>query len=83
MHNLLSALEVYKNCELTIVGNIVDDKYFSNLNKKYKLNYLGPKSKEELIEVMNEHDIFAMPSFNETLVLVYIEGLVEFTYPLY
>ncbi|MCG1265168.1 glycosyltransferase family 4 protein [Staphylococcus epidermidis] len=75
LHNLLSALEVYKNCELTIVGNIVDDKYFSNLNKKYKLNYLGPKSKEELIEVMNEHDIFAMPSFNETFGLVYIEAL--------
>ncbi|WP_204194269.1 glycosyltransferase family 4 protein [Staphylococcus sp. GDY8P47P] len=77
LHNLLAALDDYKNCELTIIGKVIDQKYFNNLKKEYNLNYLGEKSKFEIIEIMKEHQIFAMPSFNETFGLVYIEALSQ------
>lgn len=77
LHNLLAAIDNNENWELTIIGKVIDQNYFDNLNKKYDLNYLGEKSKTEIIEIMKEHQIFAMPSFNETFGLVYIEALSQ------
>lgn len=77
LHTLLEALNRIENYELTVVGSIIDTKYFDELNKKYNFNYIGEKSKEELIEIMKYHHIFAMPSFNETFGLVYIEALSQ------
>ncbi|PNZ23354.1 hypothetical protein CD137_13640, partial [Staphylococcus petrasii] len=77
LHTLLEALNNIENCELTVVGNIIDTNYFDELNKKYNFNYIGEKTKEELIDIMKHHHIFAMPSFNETFGLVYIEALSQ------
>ena len=77
LHNLLEAIEKIDNCELTVIGKIIDSKYFNDLSINYNLNYIGEKNKEEILDIMKNHHIFAMPSFNETFGLVYIEALSQ------
>ncbi|WP_394856198.1 glycosyltransferase family 4 protein [Staphylococcus borealis] len=77
LHNLLKAISRFNNIELTVVGSIIDQKYFDKINEKYSFTYLGSKSKSELIKIMKDYQIFAMPSFKETFGLVYIEALSQ------
>ena len=61
----------------TIVGDAIDKKIFEKLNKESFITYIPPKSKEELIDIYRQSDIFIMPSKSETFGLVYAEAMSQ------
>ncbi|WP_051237888.1 glycosyltransferase family 4 protein [Lacticigenium naphthae] len=65
------------NVELNIVGKIKDQKIFNEIKGLDYINYLGYKSKEDLINIYRENDIFILPSIYETFGLVYAEAMSQ------
>lgn len=63
--------------ELTIVGSIIDNKIMKKLRNVKYLKYKGRVSKEELIKIYRDNDIFVMPSKHETFGLVYAEAMSQ------
>lgn len=61
----------------TVVGKIIDKKEFEKIRKNKFTNYIPAQSKEKLIELYREHDIFIMPSFTESFGLVYAEAMSQ------
>ncbi|WP_195268684.1 glycosyltransferase family 4 protein [Eubacterium sp. 1001713B170207_170306_E7] len=62
---------------LSIVGKKNDKKIFDKVMAYDFVHYLGTKSKEDLLSVYREHDIFVMPSIHETFGLVYAEAMSQ------
>jgi len=62
---------------LDVVGKVKDQKIFNNIKTVNYINYLGYKSKEDLIKIYRENDIFILPSINETFGLVYAEAMSQ------
>lgn len=82
IHNVINALKVLETesvyqFEFNIVGKIIDQKYFEHIMKENKINYLGYHNKIEIKKIMDESEIFVMPSLGETFGLVYIESLSQ------
>lgn len=78
IHSILEAMkESNYKLNLTVIGNVIDKKYFKYIENNYDFTYLGVQSKERIKEIMKDMDIFIMPSFNETFGLVYIEALSQ------
>lgn len=82
--NILSTQKAMKllrekgyNISLTIVGKIIDKKEFNKIIKDKNTKYIQEKSKEELIKIYRENDIFIMPSYKETFGLVYAEAMSQ------
>lgn len=75
------ALELLRNkgysTKFTIVGKVADKKVFDSIMKYGDTEYLGSMTKEELIKVYRENDIFVMPSHTETFGLVYAEAMSQ------
>lgn len=65
------------NISLSVVGKIVDKNEFKKIIKDKSTRYTTPKSKEELIKIYRNNDIFIMPSFKETFGLVYAEAMSQ------
>jgi glycosyltransferase involved in cell wall biosynthesis len=65
------------NTKFTIVGRIKDKNVYNQIKDLSFINYILPKSKEELIEIYRENDIFVMPSIAETFGLVYAEAMSQ------
>lgn len=63
--------------KLDVVGKVKDQKVFDVIKDMYFVNYLGYKSKEELIQIYRDNDIFILPSIHETFGLVYAEALSQ------
>lgn len=63
--------------KLDVVGKIKDQKVFDKIKDLNFVNYLGYKSKEELIKIYRDNDIFILPSINETFGLVYAEAMSQ------
>lgn len=63
--------------KLTVVGQIINKKITNILNKKKFVQLIDFLSKEELIEIYKENDIFVMPSINETFGRVYAEAITQ------
>lgn len=76
IHRVLKAIE-NMNVNYKIIGKVIDEGYFNRLKADYQFEYLGEKNKKEIIEIMEDCDIFIMPSENETFGLVYIESLTQ------
>lgn len=62
---------------LDVVGKVKDQKVFDKIKGMNFVNYLGYKSKEELIKIYRENDIFILPSLNESFGLVYAEAMSQ------
>ncbi|SFT25334.1 glycosyltransferase family 4 protein [Paenibacillus sp. BC26] len=65
------------NIVFTVVGRIVDKSIYEQIKEIPYLNYLGQKTKEELINIYRDNDIFIMPSITETFGLVYAEAMSQ------
>lgn len=65
------------NVKLSVVGNIKDQEVFDKIKNLDYVNYLGYKSKEELIDIYRNNDIFVLPSVTETFGLVYAEAMSQ------
>jgi glycosyltransferase involved in cell wall biosynthesis len=67
--------------ELKIIGDGPEKKKLISLSRKLKMdnkiNFLGEKSHEKVLEFMKESDIFAMASSPETFGLVYLEAMAS------
>lgn len=79
---LIRAVEVanQNGCEfsLTLVGRGSDKRSIrKQIKGKGYIANLGHLKQTELCDVFRQHDIFAMPSYNETFGLVYIEALSQ------
>ena len=68
--------EGYK-ARLTVVGPADDKEEAERIRKLENVTYLSQRPKEELVRLYREHDIFVMPSFNETFGLVYAEAMTQ------
>lgn len=64
---------------LTIVGNGPEEKKLKKLAEKIgveaRVRFLGPRSREQVLQEMQKAEIFCMPSYDETFGLVYIEAM--------
>lgn len=62
---------------LDVVGKIKDQTVFDKIKDLDFVNYLGTKTKEELLKIYRNNDIFILPSINETFGLVYAEAMSQ------
>jgi glycosyltransferase involved in cell wall biosynthesis len=65
------------NISFTVVGKIGDKSIYQQIEALPYVNYLAPKSKEELIDIYRANEIFVMPSITETFGLVYAEAMSQ------
>ena len=72
----LLILKEYK-VRLDVVGKVKDQKVFCKIKDLNYVHYLGTKTKEELLEIYRNNDIFILPSINETFGLVYGEAMSQ------
>lgn len=63
--------------EYVVVGKVLDNKYFKQIESYEFIKYIPFLKKEELLEIYNYADIFVMPSMTETFGLTYIEALTQ------
>ena len=63
--------------KLTVVGKIVHEEIYAKIKKYGYIEYISPKSKNELLKIYRTNDIFVMPSFTETFGLVYPEAMSQ------
>lgn len=61
----------------TIVGKVKDKVIFDQIRKERFIQYISHCSKEKLIEIYRNNDIFVMPSITETFGLVYPEAMSQ------
>lgn len=61
----------------TVVGQVKDKSVLKEIKKSSFVNVLSYLTKEELIEVYNDSDIFVMPSITETFGRVYAEAMTQ------
>lgn len=78
----LSKQEDFRDIRLTLVGGVgklADENVFAWIKKHPEIiDYVGPVyDKDKLCEIFNKHGVFAMPSFQETFGLVYLEALSQ------
>lgn len=77
----VKAIELLQNkgfkVKFTVVGRIKDENVFNQIKDLPYINYISPKSKEALIDVYRDNDIFVMPSITETFGLVYAEAMSQ------
>lgn len=62
---------------LTVVGNVSNEKLLNEINKKKYIEYKGLVSKEELLLLYRENNFFVLPSLKETFGLVYAEAMSQ------
>jgi len=65
------------NVELNVVGRVKDKKILNRIKDLDYVNYLGFKTKNELLQIYRENDIFVLPSIKETFGLVYAEAMSQ------
>lgn len=67
------------NPVLSIVGEDIDSKLAKKIKtlNKFEMNWLGKASKESLLNIYREHDVYIMPSYPETFGLVYVEAMSQ------
>lgn len=82
--NVLTTIKAVKllidkgyKAELTVVGKVVDEGVYNQIRKHPYVNYKEPVSREELLNIFGQHEIFIMPSINETFGLVYAEAMSQ------
>ncbi len=63
--------------KLTLIGKVIDERYFHKLENENMVKYYPYCSKEEIIEHLRNADIFVMPSKHETFGLVYAEAISQ------
>lgn len=80
--NLDVLIKVLNNNQrkLTVVGEAFPKtnwglKLIDSFKKHKKINYIPKQSTHEIVQTLNNSDIFVMPSVNETFGIVYIEAM--------
>ena len=78
---LIEAISEFDDVQLEIIGDGKNkkklEKLVNNLNLSDRINFLGYKTKVEVLNLMKENSIFILPSMNETFGMVYLEALSQ------
>ncbi len=81
---LITAMSLIKSAntiELTIAGDGILKQEYIELTRKLNLqniiHFMGSKSQQELNAIMDESDIFVLPSYPEAFGVVFIESLAK------
>src|SRR5690554_2017580 len=61
----------------TVVGKVKDEKIFKQIKDLSYIKYIPHTSKEKLINIYRDNDIFVLPSRTETFGLVYPEAMSQ------
>ena len=61
----------------TVVGRIREPQVFEKLQRCRNFTYIEPQPREKLLELYRQHDIYVMPSTDETFGLVYPEAMSQ------
>lgn len=62
---------------LTVVGKVDDIREYKRICKDEYTKYIPAQTKENLMGLYREHDVFVMPSFEESFGLVYAEAMSQ------
>jgi L-malate glycosyltransferase len=69
------------NWEYTIIGDGPEKQYLEKLVHKLNLStqvfFMGRLPRDEVFSYMEQHDFFAMPSYNETFGLAFLEAMAN------
>lgn len=72
---LILAVNELEGFDLTVIG---EGKEYKNLKRLgQNVNFLGRLSNEKVLEEMTKHDVFVLPSVNETFGMVYLEAMAS------
>lgn len=63
--------------QYTVVGRVKDNKVYRQIKDLPYVQYIPHTSKENLLDIYRENDIFVMPSVTETFGLVYAEAMSQ------
>ncbi len=85
IENLILALKIIRdkgyNATLTLIGDGYLMDYYQNIAQELNLtsyiNFVGRKTKEEIINILKENNIFVIPSIKETFCIPGIEALAS------
>ncbi|WP_404292790.1 glycosyltransferase family 4 protein [Cytobacillus kochii] len=61
----------------TIVGKVEDETIYKEIKDLPFVKYLGAMSREDLLKIYRNNDIFVMPSIHESFGLVYAEAISQ------
>lgn len=82
--NVLSTIKTIELLEsqgyevsFTVVGKVKDQVIFNQIKNKHFIQHIPYCTKEKLIEIYRNNDIFVMPSITETFGLVYPEAMSQ------
>lgn len=82
--NLMTTIKAIKilqkkgyKVKFTIVGRVEDKSIYQQIKDLLYVQYISPKSKEELLSIYRANDMFVMPSITETFGLVYAEAMSQ------
>lgn len=65
------------DASISIAGEVKDKAEVKKIENRKYINFLGKKSREELLEFYRTGDIFLMPSLTESFGLVYAEAMSQ------
>jgi len=75
----MSAVRCNLDCELSIIGDgILKEKYQElarQLNLNSQIKFCGQKSRQEIEDLLEDSDIFVLPSYPEAFGIVFIEAI--------
>lgn len=63
--------------QYTVIGRVKDNKVYRQIKDLSYVQYIPHTSKEKLLDIYRENDIFVMPSITETFGLVYAEAMSQ------
>ena len=79
--NIIISEKKFSDVKLTIVGDGYLKEFYQNKCHELKLDsyvdFVGRKSKEEIIKILNQHNVFAIASVSETFCIPAIEALAS------
>lgn len=65
------------NVQYTIIGEVKDWGLLNKIQEKTFVNYISPRTREELLPYYRMADFFVLPSITETFGLVYAEAMTQ------
>ncbi len=81
MKSILAAMGLLKergvSTRLTVIGQILDEEVYADLQKNGDVELVPYQTKEKLLQFYRNSDIFVMPSFTESFGRVYAEAMTQ------
>lgn len=77
LKELILAMREIKNAPLEIYGNGCEEKKLKKMAQNLNIKFMGQRPRQEVLEALEEAQIFILPSKKETFGLSYLEALAK------